>query len=121
MKTTSISELFSLVVALVIIVLGCANYYYYYTDQPPPEQHVILDARGAAMGTKEFLRLAAININTATVDELKELPGIGDVISARIVAYREEHGFFSSVEELDKVRGIGPKTVHKLLVTAYTE
>ena len=50
-----------------------------------------------------------ININTATVAELKALPGIGDVIAQRIVDYRTAHGRFSSIEELMNVSGIGEK------------
>ena len=48
-----------------------------------------------------------LNINTATVKELESLPGIGEALSLRIVAYREEHGNFSSVADLLNVTGIG--------------
>lgn len=48
-----------------------------------------------------------VNINTADADELKTLPGIGDVIAERIIAYREENGGFDSAEELMEVSGIG--------------
>lgn len=50
---------------------------------------------------------ALININTATAKELEALPGIGEALSLRIVAYREEHGNFSSVADLLNVTGIG--------------
>ena len=48
-----------------------------------------------------------ININTASALDLERLPGIGEKRAQDIVAYREEHGPFQSVEELDNVRGIG--------------
>ena len=48
-----------------------------------------------------------ININTATADELTMVKGIGDTKAKNIVAYREEHGPFNSVEELKEVDGIG--------------
>ena len=48
-----------------------------------------------------------ININTATAKELQALPGIGEALALRIVAYREENGAFSSVAELLSVTGIG--------------
>ena len=55
-----------------------------------------------------------ININTADTRELIKLSGIGEVKAAAIVAYREEHGAFSSVEELMNVKGIGEKTLEKI-------
>ena len=47
------------------------------------------------------------NINSASKIELMQLPGIGETTADRILAYREEHGGFSSVEELMNVSGIG--------------
>lgn len=55
-----------------------------------------------------------ININTADTRELIKLSGIGEVKAAAIVAYREEHGAFSSVEELLNVKGISEKTLEKI-------
>ncbi len=54
-----------------------------------------------------------VNINTATVQQLQALPGIGAVKAQAIVDYREEHGPFQSVEELLEVKGIGPATLEK--------
>ncbi len=48
-----------------------------------------------------------LNINTATAEQLQQLPGIGETFAARIVAYREEHGAFSGTSELMNVEGIG--------------
>ncbi len=48
-----------------------------------------------------------LDLNTATVEQLDELDGIGPAIAQQIVAYREAHGGFGSVEELDQVPGIG--------------
>ncbi len=49
-----------------------------------------------------------ININTADVDELQSLPGIGEVLAQRIIERRESVGPYGSVEELLEVKGIGP-------------
>ena len=57
---------------------------------------------------------AQININTATLDQLMSLPGIGEVYASRILAYREENGPFRSVGELAKVEGIGEKRLEAL-------
>ena len=55
-----------------------------------------------------------INLNTATAGQLEELPGVGPVLSAAIVAWRDEHERFTSVAELQEVSGIGPKSFAKL-------
>ena len=50
-----------------------------------------------------------ININTATEAQLETLPGIGETLSKRIVAYREKVGDFKKIEDLTGVEGIGSK------------
>ena len=55
-----------------------------------------------------------MHLNTATLEELDTLPGVGPVTAQRIVDYREQHGPFSSVEELDAVSGIGPARLEQL-------
>ncbi len=50
-----------------------------------------------------------LNINTATVDELDSLPGIGFTIATRIIKFREDNGPFASISELSQVEGIGSK------------
>jgi competence protein ComEA len=57
---------------------------------------------------------ALIRINTATATEFQALPGIGPVLAARIIAYREEHGPFTSIDDLTKVKGIGPKLMERI-------
>ncbi len=55
-----------------------------------------------------------LDLNRASADELEELPGIGEVLAARIVAWREQHGPFTSVGELREVPGIGERIFQKL-------
>lgn len=56
-----------------------------------------------------------VNINTADADTLTSLPGIGQVLAERIVAYRRQNGPFRAVEEIMKVEGIGEKKAEAIL------
>jgi len=60
------------------------------------------------VGLMMSMQLFACNINTATVEELSALKGIGESTAQKIVEYRKMHKF-SSVEEIMKVKGIGQK------------
>ncbi|MCY3543560.1 MAG: helix-hairpin-helix domain-containing protein [Chloroflexi bacterium] len=55
-----------------------------------------------------------VNVNTAVLDDLDTLPGIGPVIAQAIIDYRNEHGDFKSINELDNVHRIGEKTLEKI-------
>jgi competence protein ComEA len=55
-----------------------------------------------------------VNLNTATVEQLDALPGVGPVTAAAIVAWRETHGKFAQVDQLGEVDGIGPARLEKL-------
>ena len=57
------------------------------------------------------ISLFALDINTATKADFVKVKGIGAKKAERIIAYREEHGKFDSVEELKNVKGIGNKIV----------
>lgn len=57
--------------------------------------------------------LAAVDINTATLDELVTLKKIGPKKAARIIKYRDEHGCFKDLKEFRKVKGIKKKTLKK--------
>ena len=55
-----------------------------------------------------------INLNSATVEQLTALPGVGEKLAARIVDYRQKSGGFKSVSELMNVQGIGEKNLAKI-------
>lgn len=55
-----------------------------------------------------------ININTASKEELKKLPSVGDVTADKIIAYREKNGGFKTIEDIKKVDRIGESTFNKL-------
>ena len=55
-----------------------------------------------------------ININTATKEDLDTLPGIGPATAQKIIDYRQEHGNFSSIEDIKNVKGIGEAKFSKM-------
>ncbi len=72
---------------------------------------------GLAMGPNGRA-LSTVNINLASVVELEQLPGIGPATAKAIVAFRERNGAFLRVEDLLKVRGIGPAKLSEILPRA---
>lgn len=65
-------------------------------------------------GAPAGVAVQPVNVNTATVEELERLPGIGPVLARRIVQDRTARGPFRRVEDLERVRGIGPGLVRRL-------
>ncbi len=70
-----------------------------------------------------FLDEHKIDLNTATLEALTGLPGIGEALAGRIIAYRETHGRFETLDGLIDVHGIGPHLLETLqdLVTVERE
>jgi competence protein ComEA len=68
------------------------------------------DARSPAVASAP----AAVNLNTATLEELTALPGIGEKRAQAILEMRKQKGGFKSIDELAEVKGIGPANLEKL-------
>ncbi|MCB0716813.1 MAG: helix-hairpin-helix domain-containing protein [Bacteroidetes bacterium] len=72
-----------------------------------------------AVPTTERPDAVRVDINSATALQLQALPGIGPAMATRIIEWRNGRGRFESVSDLQRVRGIGPKTVAKLSAMAF--
>lgn len=64
-------------------------------------------------GNVQQNEMGIININTAEASELEQLPGVGPATAAKIIAYRKDNGF-STIEDIMKVKGIGPAKFAKM-------
>lgn len=100
------------------LLLSCALVLLVMLESPnfPLPELVLVDfsQREAQMAQDGPGEGKVVNLNTATLAELESLPGLGETISQRIIDYRTEYGPFRTVEELDEVEGIGPRTLEKL-------
>jgi competence protein ComEA len=98
MRTTIATALAIGVTILIALPALAANL---QSQSPPP---------AAAATTAK----PAINLNTATIDQLETLPGIGRKTAERIIEYRTKAGGFKRIEDLMNVKGIGEKSFLKL-------
>ena len=74
-------------------------------------EQIVVGATSAESGGNKD---GKVNLNSASIEQLDTLPGVGPVTAQAIVAWRDEHGRFSSVDDLLDVRGIGDATLNEL-------
>ena len=105
-------------VILSILLLVGATVLYIKESRPRPEITIIKE------GIKEELTLGEVeerlkesrrvNVNTATAKEIQSIPGIGEVLSLRIIEYRDSRGGFESEADLLSVEGLGKKKLESI-------
>lgn len=103
MRTGRITKIEGLLLGLTGLFL-CGLLTVYFQDRARPEA-----VETAAQAPQETFMpdVSPLDLNTATAQELARLPGIGEALAARIIAYRAEAGPFERVEEIMEVSGIG--------------
>ena len=101
------------VIFLIIGSLCGFSYSYYKKFNPPIDIKFKRPFREDTAQAKPFEDIIqeekSVNINTASIDELIRLKGIGPAIAGRIVEYRNQNGSFGHIEDIKGVHGIGPK------------
>lgn len=115
-KASAVFAVFCMVLA-VICTLG----FYMYRNQSRTPLHIRTEATVRQTQTEPADRTSGtvpagpVNINTAGLEELTSLPGIGPVLGQRIIDYREEHGPFENTAALLNVSGIGAAKLEAIL------
>ncbi len=93
------------IVGTIIIILVIINVVNYVKRERLKKDYRLIIEEG----------IEPISINSAGVDELEYLPGVGPALARRIVDYREKNGPFKKIEELKNVKGIGDKLFQRIL------
>lgn len=81
-------------------------------DQNQVKDSILSTEKNSSASNQEIS--GKIKINSASLEELDSLPEIGPVYAQRIIDYRNANGGFKSIEEIQEVKGIGPKTFEKI-------
>jgi competence protein ComEA len=81
-------------------------------------EQIVVPRRGlaspSAAASGGAVAAGPVHLNSATLEQLDALPGVGPVTAQKILDYRQQHGAFGSVDELDAISGIGPARLEQL-------
>ena len=87
----------------------------HFTAETSSTNHFTAEKRSAEVPCSETNKISdKVNINTASLEELQSLKGVGPATAKNIILYREEYGAFSDIEEIMNVKRIGEKTFAKI-------
>ena len=87
----------------------------YFTAETSSTNHFTAEKSSAEVPCSETNKISdKVNINTASLEELQSLKGVGPATAKNIILYREEYGAFSDIEEIMNVKRIGEKTFAKI-------
>lgn len=99
------------VATLVVAVLAGGAFYAARVSESAPQVVYTASLEEIAAESQESLK---VDINSADVEELGELPEVGPSTAEAIIEHRNANGQFRSVDELEDVPGIGPKTIEQI-------
>lgn len=102
----------ALIVVALILSIVLVGYNAFLLPQYEP---VSMSYREADFSASASASANLYDINSATAEQLQNIPGIGPVLAERILAYRQETGGFQSLTELKEVEGIGDATYQKII------
>ncbi len=112
MRTVTKTE--KLLLGLTALFLCVLAVLFFHDRSSAQSAAVTVETARAAAQEDVLGDLTPLNLNTATAEELETLPGIGEELARRILAYRTERGGFESIEELLNISGIGEKKLEDL-------
>lgn len=92
-------------IGLVVALIGLAG-----LARSAPSPRIEPDTRSSRHSVVE----GPVDVNRASAEQLATLPRIGPTLAARIVDYRAAHGPFRTLDELDRVPGLGPSTIAQI-------
>ena len=114
MQKPKIPVLIVMTSAFILFLTGFFFYRNYSRDSVLPVE-AASQVQSVAKYPPRRADTALVNINTATVEELSSLPGIGETLAKRIVAYRRQNGPFQETDQLLNVDGIGSGKLKAIL------
>ena len=97
-------------VAVVVICLAGFGWEYGWFSSPQIGESTVEITHGIS-SNEQAKPTGKINVNTASAEELQQLPGIGETLAKAIIAYRTKNGPFTTVTQLLEVEGLGEDTV----------